>query len=448
MDLTDRDRHHIALAWAAAAVSIPIVIIDLAMIGLHISYLQKEKKQNMPTSVRRKALQMHYCHLLAWASFLVGDLASIGFATGFAVMRECGGYPTYYGEYGRPNGIRGRFWAKNCTIIQFGALQEFFGFVPMPFFPASFARLVLQLEPRTSRWPRRFVVVCVAGTVLAMVSQEIGKAYQYLTTSSTANTSIYNLMRNISDNAYFAHMALVLLMGGSSIAFTIKFLRITTARIGVIAAIPESSTTMEGASFGAAPHVSEALGASSVLAGNDTAAALPASPAQHLRPPSLFSRTLTLRPLVRTSSALPATVSSSVSTHTQEFQQAAQRMKRIAYLSALMLVLTVLAIIVVSIVNSKLLVTQVGITLLGRALLASFGWTMLRLKPLMILRRRLPNVDAGTLAASSWSAALPPPQMSQQQSHLVVTRDKMEYKGSWDALAPAKSAYEPLGSPH
>ncbi|KAI9218151.1 hypothetical protein BC828DRAFT_407862 [Blastocladiella britannica] len=375
--------------------SIPNICIDLAMVRL--SFLEYRSR-----SLHRAPL----AHMAAWIILLFSDLAEIALDIGLVFMDKCGGVPTYHGGTGSTAGSLDYVWLPDCILHKLDLTQASLAFIPLPYFPLSYMKLVLQLQLKHPRWQHRIVVLGDAVTVLSMLIQVTTR----LSTAAFAANHALPIswtMSLVSSCAYMVHLASVLVAGGFSIHFSLRFLRITTARLGDLTADHSRATvgsTANGVSF-------QSLPSPLLMAGIQS------------------TKSSTIARVLSPTAAASAAAAAAVTTHVAEFRQTATRMRHAAYASTatLALIITVVAVDRIT-ADIPQMIVQPLITFLGRILLGLYCWSMSHLRPLMILRRKLPNVDAGTLA-STWTVSQPASQVADGEN---VGR------GSSDALAQFK----------
>ncbi|KAI9218150.1 hypothetical protein BC828DRAFT_430052 [Blastocladiella britannica] len=357
--------------WASASISSCCVLIDGYMLVQSIrewrSHAKRAHQQGHPPWVL--ALQS-----LAWATFLVANVFQAAFMVGFATIDTCGG-ETVVAE---PTRLVPKWWAKDCIISTLEICYQILGFLPLPVFPILHMRLVVQLHQYSNR-TRTILAACAGGTVLAMFAQVTFTVLIVLSERVSGMRSLQSTFNTLYKYAYDVHMLFVLAMGTSSMLFILQFLRTITARVVAPATAPADETATSRSSTPLKPQVSAV---SRLLHGSH-----------------------------------PQNQQRAAVDRVTQFNAAVGRVRHMTYVSVCMLEILVLAIIVWIMGAAPQLLSQSLISLLGQCLLASFCLTTGRMRPLMIMRRQLPTVDAGTLA-TDWSAA------ASNASHVPMVHER------------------------
>ncbi|KAI9218148.1 hypothetical protein BC828DRAFT_417548 [Blastocladiella britannica] len=282
---------------------------------------------------------------------------------GFATIDTCGGYIVVAEVYH----LIPRLWTKDCIISALQFCYQILEFLPLPVFPILHMRMVVQLHQYSSH-KTAVIASCAGATVVAMLAQTVFTVLLVLTERVPGWDKLFSTLHWGYQYSYNAHMLFVLAMGASSILFILQFLDTITARVVAPASPvlpqPPSSPLLTRASSTPLKLKLQPLGASR----------------------SLFE---------------PLHQQHAPADRVTQFNAAVARVRRMSYTSVGMLVVLVGAIVVANLFIVHPLLTQ---SFLRQCLLASFCLTTCRMRPLMIMCRQLPTVNAGALA-TDWNPA-------------------------------------------
>ncbi|KAI9218145.1 hypothetical protein BC828DRAFT_389400 [Blastocladiella britannica] len=372
-----QDNTHLAVAvlWSAAAVSTVSCAIDLAMIG-HIctssNPQQNQRQRNRhhhPVAAARSSPFVVFARLFTWITFLVADLAHLGTVAAFLALPVCGGVPT---NYGLPTLEYRRFPSTpNCIISLLDAVDLVVALIFLPYYPIVYMHMMLKLRQTNSRLAQLTVSLVSVLLLTAAGIQAVGYGIS-ITPTFGGDLGVAQRGEGVGRIAYYILMLLILLVAVSTISFFVRFLRIVSARV---------------ASQPSLDHHSQ-----------------PASITPSLE---LIQRSklLLLRPFAEQVHAAPAPTSD----RTAKFRTAIHRLQALVHVSVALIALLVGVMVIQGLWSDGSALIVATITCIGRILLAIFHRTITSMRPLMILRRQIPTVDAGTLA-TEWSGADPPQQ--------------------------------------
>ncbi|KAI9221991.1 hypothetical protein BC828DRAFT_379594 [Blastocladiella britannica] len=369
--------YYVAYSWTATIISLAAVALDLHMLAIHTLAWRRFCRRSSPR--RRKGRKTRLIHILAWLCFLSADLCEVGFMGAYATQDECGGFPTFHSADG-PNALIRQFWVESCPIYPLRAAYEALAFFPLPLYPIIFMRLVLQLQQLYSRRMKRAVILCASGILLAMVVQELSAIFVFYAFHTSVGSPLFLLMYQIHSLSYLVHVGLVMLMGAVGVAFFLRFHRMVTARLAPRAIVHEDMHIVAVGDPVGTKHEHEHLD------------------------------------------------------HQQKFKHAVSFLHRAALLNAAMLGLVLCASVVAIVTITGSILSSAFVTLFGRLFLASFSLTIRNMRPLMLLRRQLPTVDAGTLA-TEWSGGLHSGHDEDHHRPETATR-----KGSLQVITLARSS--------